>query len=185
MMGPEMLIAIVSGFITLTASFLIAMYQTRVELRKFARQLEEKYTTSLFNKRLEVYPLLFKALIDLNNTIEYNNHNKQLLVDFQVKYDSWLAANGVFLTPATAHIIWGYHNFLVDLLGQQYDEVIPEEKWIEIRNVQITIGKCLRAELGVYETKAAGRARLQTPSARNIIDTLDQSSKKIYNKFTH
>jgi hypothetical protein len=181
-MRPELLIAIVSGLITLTASFFVAMYQARVELRKFARQLEEKYTVSLFNKRLEVYPLLFKALTDLNNTIEYSNQSRRLLIEFQEKYDNWISSNGVFLTPATAHIIWGYHNYLVDFLEQHHDETIPEEKWIEIRNIQATIGKFLRAEIGVFETRTPGVAKLETYS-QHLIGKLDQSSEKISKRF--
>jgi hypothetical protein len=182
-MKPELLIAIVSGLITLTASSFVAMYQARVELRKFARQLEEKYTTSLFNKRLEAYPLLFKALTDLNNTIEYNNQNRQLLIEFQGKYDSWISSNGILLTPTTAHIIYGYHNYLIDLLGQHHDDSLPEEKWIEIRNIQTTIGKFLRAEIGVFETKAAGVPKLETRYVQNIIGKLDESSKRIGKRF--
>jgi hypothetical protein len=182
-MRPELLIDIVSGLITLTASLFVAMYQARVELRKFARQLEEKYTTSLFNKRLEVYPLLFKALTDLNNTIEYSNQSRQSLIEFQGKYDSWISANGIYLTPATAHIIWGYHNYLVDLLGQHHDGSIPEEKWIEIRNIQATIGKFLRAEIGVFDTKAAGVPKLATSYVQNIIGNLDQNSERISSRF--
>jgi len=178
-----LLIAIVSGLITLTASFFVAMYQARVELRKYTRQLEEKYTTSLFNKRLEVYPLLFKAVADLNNSIEYGNQNRQLLIELQSKYDAWISANGIFLTPTTAHMLWGYHNYLVELLWQYHDDSIPEEKWVEIRNIQVTIGRFLRAEIGVFETKAAGAPKLETPFVQDIIAKLNQSSEKISSRF--
>jgi hypothetical protein len=77
---PELLIAIVSGIITLSASFFVAMYQARTEFRKMVRQLEQKYTTSLFDKRLEAYPMLFKILHDLNNEIEYKTETQQVVV---------------------------------------------------------------------------------------------------------
>ena len=95
-MQTELLIAIISGLITLLASFFVAMYQSRVEFRKMAKQLEEKYTTSLFDKRLEVYPLLFKALNQLSNAIEFNIQSKEQLTEFQHQFNSWLSSNAIF-----------------------------------------------------------------------------------------
>ena len=182
-MQPELIIVIVSGFITLLASLFVAMYQSRVEFRKLASQLEEKYTTSLFDKRLEVYPLLFKALNTVNSSIEQNCQSKQLIMDFQDEFENWLSLNAIFLTPATANIIWGYHNYLIDL-GNLYGEAdIPEERWVEIRNIQVAIGKFLRAELGVYDMEPAGTPELEKPHVKEVLDKLDKSSDKIRKRF--
>ncbi|NJN94914.1 MAG: hypothetical protein HC875_12840 [Anaerolineales bacterium] len=182
-MQPELIVAIVTGLITLFASFLIATYQTRTEFRKMAKQLEEKYTTSLFDKRLEVYPQLFKILNDSNNAIEYNEQSKEKLVDLQKEFDNWMSTNALFLTNTTARIAWGYHNFLIDILEQYRDQFIPEDRWIEIRNIQLTFGKFLRAELGIFDTEPAGIAELEKPYVKEILEKLGQSSKKIRNRF--
>ena len=186
-MKPELLIAIVSGVLAIVASSLVAVYQARTEFRKMLKQLEQKYTVSLFDKRLEVYPFLFKLVHDLNHEIEYNsqnkrNLNKQQLVEFQKHYDSWISAYAFLLTPTTAELIWGYHHYLIELLEQTPDNSLSEEQWIEIRNVQVTISKCLRAELGVYDTKAAGVLELE-PYIRTMLERLNQSSRKIRNRF--
>lgn len=186
-MKPELLIAIVSGVLTLLASSLVAIYQARTEFRKILKQLEQKYTVSLFNKRLETYPLLFKLLHDLNHEIEYGSQNKenlskQKLIEFQSHYDSWIAAYAFLLTPTTAELVWGYHNYLIDVLEQVSGSSLPEEQWVEVRNVQVTIGKCLRAELGVYDTKAAGVLEAE-PYIHTMVERLNQSSRKIRNRF--
>ncbi len=180
---PELLIAIVSGILTLSASFFVAMYQARTEFRKMFRQLEQKYTTSLFDKRLEAYPLLFKILHDLNNEIEYNTQNKQQLVELQKEYDSWISSHAILLTPTTAKLVWGYHHYLIDILEQYPDDSMPEEQWVEIRNIQATIGKFLRTELGVYDTEAAGAPELEKPYIKAITGRLHQSSRKIRSRF--
>jgi hypothetical protein len=177
-MKPELLIAIVSGLITLLASSFVAIYQARTEFQKLTRQLEQKYTTSLFDKRLEVYPVLFKALNDFNNVIEYNSSSKQQLIEFQKQYDTWISSHAILPTPTTAKAVWGYHNYLIDLLEQYHDIALPQERWIEIRNIQIVIGKFLRAEIGVFDTIAAGIPELEKPHVKAIIDKLHQSSKK-------
>ena len=179
----QLAVAIVSGLITLLASSLIAIYQSRSEFRKLTKQLEQTYTTSLFDKRLEVYPVLFRALNQLNHKIEYSSPDKQQLVDFQHQYDDWLATHAILLTPTTAKVVWGYHNYLIDLLERHYDSPLPLEQWVEIRNIQIVIGKFLRAEIGVFDTTAAGIPELERPYVRAIIDKLQHSSQKIRNRF--
>ena len=179
----QLTVAIVSGLITLLASSLIAIYQSRSEFRKLTKQLEQTYTTSLFDKRLEVYPVLFRALNQLNHKIEYSSLDKQQLVEFQHQYDDWLATHAILLTPTTAKVVWGYHNYLIDLLEQYYDSPLSLEQWIEIRNIQIVIGKFLRAEIGVFDTTAAGIPELERPHVRAIIEKLQRSSQKIRNRF--
>ncbi|GEM_PF-6550971 len=186
-MKPELLIAIVSGVLSLVASSLIAAYQARTEFQKMLKQLEQKYTTSLFEKRLELYPSLFTLLHNLNHEIEYKSQNKQhlsrqKLVEFQRYYDSWIATHAFLLTPASAELVWGYHHYLIDILEQESENYLPEEKWVEIRNTQLTIGKFLRAELGIYDTKAAGTLKLE-PYIQAITKKLNQSSRKIRNRF--
>jgi hypothetical protein len=182
-MKPELLVAIVSGLITLLASFFVATYQARTEFRKLARQLEQTYTTSLFDKRLEGYPVLFKILNDFNHVIEYNSPTKGQLVEFQKQYDSWIASQAIFLTPTTAKVVWGHHHYLIDLLEQYPDLSFPKERWIEIRNIQVVIGKFLRAEIGVFNTTAAGNPELEKHYVKEIMDKLHQSSKKIRSRF--
>ncbi len=182
-MKPELWIAIGSGLITLLASSFVAIYQARTEFRKLTRQLEQKYTTSLFDKRLEVYPVLFKALNDFNNVIEYKSPSPQQLVELQQQYDTWISSHAIILTPTTAKVVWGYHNYLIDLLDQYHGSSIPPERWIEIRNIQIVIGKFLRAEIGVFDTTAAGTPELEKPYVKAIIEKLHQSSKQIRSRF--
>jgi hypothetical protein len=148
-----------------------------------ARQLEEKYTTSLFDKRLEVYPSLSKALNELSNAIEHNTQSKQHLVEFQSQFEKWISSNAIFLTPTTARIVWGYYHYLIDLIDQHRDKPIHEDQWVEMRNIQLTIGKFLRAELGVFDTKPAGTSDLEEPYVKEILDKLNSSSKKIRSRF--
>ncbi|MDX1524015.1 MAG: hypothetical protein R3264_20470, partial [Anaerolineae bacterium] len=82
-----------------------------------------------------------------------------------------------------ARIAWGYHNYLIDILEQYRDQPIPEDCWIEIHNIQSTIGKFLRAELGVFNTEPAGIADLEKPYVKVTLERLTQSSKKIRGRF--
>lgn len=182
-MKLELIIVIVSGVITLLASFLIATYQTRLEFQKMSKQLEEKYTTALFNKRIEVYPQLFKILHDFNHKVEYRTQNKQTLLTFQQEFDGWMSTNAIFLTSTISQIAWGYHSFLIDLLEDSHNKQITEDKWVEIRNIQLTFGKFLRAELGVFDTVPAGIPELEKPHVQAILNKLSQSSKKVHSRF--
>ncbi|MEM7796232.1 MAG: hypothetical protein AAF579_17490 [Cyanobacteria bacterium P01_C01_bin.118] len=182
-MQSELVIAIASGLLTLVASSLIAVYQSRTEFRKLRKQLEQTYTTSLFDKRLDLYPVLFQALNHLNHKIEYGSPNREQLIEFQHQYDDWISSHAILLTPTTAKAVWGYHNYLIDVLEQYHDGPIPLEQWIEIRNIQTVIGKFLRAEIGVFDTTAAGMPELERPHVKAILDKLHHSSQKIRKRF--
>jgi hypothetical protein len=190
-MKPELLIAIVSGLLTLVASSVVAMLQARVEFRKLAHQLEQKYTTALFDQRLAVYPLLFRTIHDFNHRIEYGIATPQHLIEFQQQFDRWIADHAILLTPHTAQAIWGYHYYLIELL-ERYPhalhpptpgDVWPAEVWTEVRNIQVTLDKILRAELGVFDTQAAGTPEFKKPHFRAVLDRLDQSAYKIRRRF--
>jgi hypothetical protein len=81
--------------------------------------------------------------------------------------------------------VWGYHHYLIDTLEQFPYESLQKENWAEIRNIQSTIGKFLRAELGVYDTKAAGVPELEKPFMKAAIERLNQSSRKIRDRFSY
>lgn len=172
-MQTEILIAIVSGVITLFASFFVAMYRSRTEFKKLAKQLEEKYTTSLFEKRLAAYPELFRLVHELSNSIEKKTHTKKSLLAFQKAFDAWVSTSAILLTPATAKVVWRYHKHLIHLLQINEAPEIPEVKWTEIRNIHILIGKMLRAEIGVFNTQPAGTPTLDKPHVKAILAPLD------------
>ncbi|MEM9908371.1 MAG: hypothetical protein AAF921_25445 [Cyanobacteria bacterium P01_D01_bin.44] len=182
-MTVELLIAIVSGIVTLLASFFVAMYQARAESRRLVKQLEQQYSTALFDKRLETYPILFELLHDFNMAIEYGTPSRQQLINFRKQYDSWVSAHAILLTQATAKLIWGYHNYLINLLEQPAGSSFPTEQWFEIRNIQVLIGKALRAEIGVFDTAAAGLPDFEKPHVKALLEKLRQSSKQVRRRF--
>ena len=175
-MKPELAIAIVSGLLTLVASYLVAMYQARTELKKMVRQLQQQYTTSLFDRRLDVYPLLYRLTQGLNNQIDYRTQTRQGLVELQQQYDDWLAVHAILLTPALGELAWGYHAYLIEILGQ---DSISDPVWRESYTIQATLGKCLRAELGVYDTAAAGLPELEKPHVKAVMERLRQSVERL------
>lgn len=178
-MQSELIVAIVTGLITLLASFVIATVQARAELRKMAKQLEERYTTSLFEKRLDAYPELFKILNSLTNAIEYGDVNRSELAQLQLEFDNWMSQHALFLTNSTARVAWGYHDYLIDTLEESRDQPVPDERWKEIQKIHKTLGKFLRAELGVFSTDAAGNVDLKKTHIAELLELLSQSSSKV------
>lgn len=182
-MTIELLIAIVSGVITLLASFFVAMYQARAESRKLVEQLKQQYTTSLFDKRLAAYPVLFKLVHDFNTVIEYGIPDRQQLIGFRQQYDHWVSSYAILLTQTTAKLVWGYHNYLIDLLEQPTDAPVSHEQWVEIWNIHVLLGKTLRAEIGVFETVAAGMPEFEKAHVKALLERLQQSSKQMRRRF--
>ncbi len=182
-MPTELVIAVISGLVAIVGSFFIAIYQSRVEFRKLARQVEEKYASSLFDKRLTVYPPLYSTLSRLTSAIETNTQTTEQVKQFQDQFENWLSSNAIFVTPTTATMVWGYRAYLLNLMETFEDEPIPEERWVEIRNLNVVIGKFLRAELGVFSTQPAGTPELESPHVSEMIERLSQESGKRRSRF--
>ena len=176
-MQLELLIALVSGVLTLAASFFVAMYKSRSEVNKMGKLLEEKYSTALFEKRLAAYPVLYQMLNTMNMAIEREANRVALLRTFQSDYEAWVGSHAILVTPSTGTVIWRYQRFLVNLLLKGKKTQIDQPQWEEIRNINRLIGKFLRAELGVYDTKPAGLPEMDKPHVQNLLRKLGASAK--------
>ncbi len=151
-MSSNLIIAIVSGLITLIVSVLVTSLKNKSELKKIKKELELNYAKSLFDKRIEVYPSLFCLLSGLNKLIEYNRQSKADIIEFQKNIDKWNNENAIFLTTTSSRIAYGYRYYLIDLTSKYSDKEIPENDWKNIRKINVTFEKSLRAEIGVYDT---------------------------------
>lgn len=182
-MNNNLLIPIFSGILTLFASFFIAMYKSRVEIKKIAKQLEEKYTIALYNKRLEVFPEMFKIVNTLCQKIEKGINKFDDLIQFQESFDCWLSNNGILLTKSMVNLLWPYHNYLIIKLEKTNELTFSEEDWKHIRNFHVKICQSIRAELGIFETKAAGQYRLDHPDFKNMFNRIEQTSELLIKRF--
>ena len=167
-MQVTIIISIISGIITLITSVLITTIKNRSELLKIHVELEQKYATSLFEKRLNVYPTLFKILSDFNKLIEYNIQTKDKLLELQKNLDEWNNEYAILLTTTSSRMAYSYRYYLIDLFQKYSKKDIPQDVWNNIRTLNVAFEKSIRAEIGIYDIRAAGVLNKESEKVEKI-----------------
>lgn len=105
-------------------------------------QVEQSLALKLFEKRTEVYPLLYSILSDFLKILEFGKlpPNKEISVDdvivFLKKIEEWDSKNAIFLTPHSAGVCFKLRTKLYELIKKDDQEVIKElsdnkEHWLD------------------------------------------------------
>jgi hypothetical protein len=168
-MKPELIIPIFTGLVSVLASVVVTTLSNRSELKRIRRELEQSYEKSLFDKRVEVYPKLYKQLSSIGKLVEYGEATRSTLLEFREKVDEWNSSYSLFFTPATTKISWRFRNYIFLLLKE---DCVTEEHWGRIRSTARLFEAALRAEIGIFNVPAVG----PVPNLQDTCEQLDQAA---------
>lgn len=165
-MAPELIVAIITGLISIVASVSVTTLSTRSELRRIRRELEQSYEKSLFDKRVEIYPELYQLLSANLKLIQYGDASRDTLLMFKEQIDAWNSKYSLFFTRATTQISWRFRHYLFLLLKEG---TITDEHWDRIKNTIRLFEAALRAEIGIFNVPAVG----PVPDLQDACEQLD------------
>lgn len=149
-------IPIISVIISVVSSIVITALKNKSELKNIKTQLEQRYATSLFDKRVEIYPNLFFILSNYGKIIEYGKQTKTNLTEFRDNLDSWDSKNAIYLTPPIFKFSWRFRKYLNLVLSTCSESELSETNWDDLRNILIQYAKVIRAEIGIFDSKPVG-----------------------------
>lgn len=135
------------GFLSAVSAIYIAALRNRVELQKAIVDLEQSYSKSLFERRLEVYPALYHLLSKFDKAIQYGERDVHFLVQTRACLDDWDSENAIFLGPLSIKISYKFRDLLDTLCSRDPMEV-SEKEWLTVRESAIHFENSLRAEIG-------------------------------------
>jgi len=141
--------------ISVITSVIVTTLRNKAELKKIQTELELKYSKSLFDKRMEVYPELSSILSSYSKIIQYDKHTIENLKEFSDQLDDWNNKNSLFFTSATVRISRRLRAYLNALLNHSKNG-LTEEEWQGIAHVIYWFEKSLRADIGMYHAKPPG-----------------------------
>ena len=131
---------------TITAVY-VASLRNKAELNRAILLLEQSYSKSIFDKRLEVYPELYRILSSYAKTLEYDEQTPVNLRAFRNSMDEWNSQYSVFFGSTSTKISYRFRHYLDVLLSPEHEE-IKEEEWSSIRECIVHFEKSLRTEIG-------------------------------------
>jgi hypothetical protein len=169
------IISIVGVLISVNVSILVTRLQNKSELEKLKREQEQQYAKSLFEKRIDVYPELYNLFSSLAKMIRDHQATVKNLIEFTAQNDSWNSRHSIFFTEATKKVSYKFRAYLHDLLRDGRNSNIKDEDWNAIIRMLIHFETCLRTEIGVTSTAAAG----ELAEMNKVYDFIDQRRGQI------
>jgi hypothetical protein len=148
-------ISIIGILISVSVSVFVTRQQSKIELEKIKKHLEQEYAKSLFDKRVETYPQLYNLLSDYNKKILYNQQTARNLLEFRDAVDKWNSQYSFFFTGATSILSWRFRKYLKALLANGDNSQIQEGDWKTIRRILGHFERAIRSEIGVTSIEPA------------------------------
>ena len=149
----QILIPLLTVFISIVASLIVTTMRNRVELKKVYTQLEQNYAKSLFDKRVELYPLLYEIIHPTCIKLLTNNFNELEIDNFSEKILKAELTIGIFFTQPTRRIFAKLMRFIREIKAK---EKLIEEDYKLFLHLVVNFERSLRAEIGIYHTQPAG-----------------------------
>jgi hypothetical protein len=109
------LIATAGIFISVIVSLLISLRQTKIEARKLRDEYLRQYAGKLFEKRIEVYPVLSTTVVDIIHKINLSKLSVTDIKKLAQVLLEWDAHNVIFLSAEPQQVIHRLHLMLADL----------------------------------------------------------------------
>lgn len=113
------------------------------------RQIEQKYSELLYQRRLNCYPDLYEIVSEFVKRISFDEVTRDQIVSFAAKLDSWDSKYAILLSPAATEAIYDLRYVFRDFIdreGLTFDEQNTQQL---IRKSNL-LENALKTELGVY-----------------------------------
>ena len=164
-------IPLISVLLSVISSLYITTLKNKSEMLKMKEQMREerdqRYSVSLFDKRLSDYPSLYEILSGYAKTIQYERQSAVTLTKFRDNLDSWNSRHSLLHTSDTAKLSGKFRHY-IDVVLDKQDGVM--EAHTDIWKLIGYYEEALRAEIGILNTLPAGELKRQINMACNYMD---------------
>ena len=75
---------------------------------------------------------------------------------------------------------YGYRFYLIDLFQKYFEKPIPENEWNNIRTLNVAFEKSIRAEIGIYDIRAAGVLKEESKKVEKICGEIKERKSCFY-----
>ena len=130
--------------------------KNNAELIKIRIESERNFAKSLFEKRVEHYPILYQILSDYAKKIKYDRNDIDNLKEFREKIDEWNSKCSLFFSPQTGNFSARFRHFLGHLMHDNVPNSIIENNWEPILYMIGKFERFLKSEIGIIDIKPIG-----------------------------
>ena len=163
-MKAEVITAIISVsgvIISVIISYLTSSRNVAVELKKHKEEQMQEFGRKLFEKRLEVYPILFSYVSNFIKVVRFDNLTQENLVELSDKLLDWDTKNSIYMS-AKPQLLFHQFKLTIAELSKKTNEQLAEilaskedEKNLKERGEEIELA--LKNELGIYSFESPNK----------------------------
>ncbi len=173
----ELYIPIASVFVSGVVALLVARLQVRAAVHKLDFEYKRKATELLFQKRMEVYPTLHSAFVQITKKRWTDGLDKNDLTNLIQVFDEWEIENALFISPLGMEKMRRARIVFQDLDDKiEQSEKLSKNKTGKLVAELYSLEMLLKTELGVLEAEGFHNPD-QTKRFRDIIN-FDGSPKR-------
>lgn len=147
-------IALMGVIISILASLYVNSRQTNTEIEKLRHEIQYTYIGKLIEKRIEVYPSLYKLLSDLDKVLRFGTFSKEVAAELFNKISLWDSNNALFLSSISG---LEYHRFrmvvakIVNMSDEEFSETYSDKDATDIlRKAANKVEVSLKSDIGVF-----------------------------------
>lgn len=174
-MDSTMVIAILTGSLSVTTSVVVTALQNRSQLQKIRKEHEQGYEKALFGKRIELYPQLYCVLSEFIKAIQSGQQSRESLLKFKEATDKLNSEDAIFFSLHTAQISGRLRKYLILLLDEECTKAITDENWKRLWKIIERFENSLKADIGIFNLPVVGAS----PYQENDILLIDEIDKEV------
>ncbi len=148
------LIAAMAASIAAIVSYITGHRQAKIEIEKFRSELQSCFGGKLFEKRLDVYPELYRHISDLIKTMRYGEISKETVIGLFERWQEWDSRHAILFSAYTHGICSPVRHEIGRLSQLSDDDLRSEIDTMKARQLlKLSLQRvelALRHELGVF-----------------------------------
>jgi hypothetical protein len=144
------LAALAGVIISVTVSYLLSARQTRQQIKNFERELQHRYISKLYEKRLEAYPKLYRITNDLTRLMRAEELSPEKIRLAFNQFCEWDRDNAIFVSALTLRSLIRFRKFLERHAGSGSEYLKQSKVKGEILSEAIALEATLKTELGIF-----------------------------------
>jgi hypothetical protein len=147
-------IALIGIIISVLASVLINKRHVTTELQRLKTEIQQTYAGKLLEKRIEVYPALYKLLSNFDKATRYDTISTILIRELLTHIKEWDSDNAIFMSGHAVKIYHDFRQWLDGLAKLSNDDFLKEwdtpEKHRALRREANKVELALKGDIGIY-----------------------------------
>lgn len=156
------LIALSGVLISGLVSFVVSSVQSNASAANLRLEVEQRYNQKLYEKRLEAYPLLYRATSDLGKNLELADLRYKRFTKSRERIDQWDSQHAVLVSPSVIALLLELRNTLTDMaLAREQDALVSSADRKLVFGAALKLEQAIRNEIGVYAVGGFHNALIQ------------------------